>query len=348
MALPIDGRAIGNILATTLDAQLPEATDNFFKSNPLALRLLQRSRKDGFKTIRYGGGAEIRSAIVYAGVPAYNYDSGFTFGTTKKEFATALQFQWKQAAAEINVDTLDVKKNAGSEAQLIDYVEVLTDNAFNSLYDVFGYRIFGTKPDPATGATVVNATPTIDPITGSPAFDGLYNGVLDTGVYGGITRGAGFGTPGASIIAQANLAVGVPYSNALAMNSWGAATFGNDQPDLIVTTQKIFNQMWARAQAQDRNSPGPLRDVGFRTINFNGAEVVVDQHCLAGNMYFLNTKYIEMWIEETTDFVRRGAAWGPNGFPVFNQDQFVDQLVLYGNLIIPGPRYQAIITGILE
>jgi hypothetical protein len=55
-----------------------------------------------------------------------------------------------------------------------------------------------------------------------------------------------------------------------------------------------------------------------------------------------------MWIEETTDFIRRGSAWGPNGFPVFNQDKFVDQLVLYGNLIIPGPRYQAVITGILE
>lgn len=348
MALPIDGRAIGNILASTLDAQLPEATDNFFKSNPLALRLLQRSRKDGFKTIRYGGGAEIRSAIIYAGVPAYNYDSGFTFGSGNKEFMTALQFQWKQAAAEINVDTLDVKKNAGSEVQLLDYVEVLATNAFNSLYDVFGYRIFGTKPDAATGATVINATPLIDPITGSPSFDGLYNGVLDTGVYGGITRAAGFGTPGASIIAQAQLAVGVPYSPSLAQNAWGLATFGNDQPDLIVTTQKIFNQMWARAQAQDRNSPGPLRDVGFRTINFNGAEVVVDQHCLAGSMYFLNTKYIEMWIEETTDFVRRGAAWGPNGFPVFNQDKFIDQLILYGDLIVPGPRYQAVITGILE
>jgi len=346
MALPLDGRAINNILSSTLDAKLPEVYDLFFNTNALLLRLNQRAR-GGARTVRYRGGAEIRTPFIYAGMPAYGYGRGFTFGTGQKEFMTDLQFDWKRAAVEINKDHMDVRKNAGDEVQLIDYAETLAENASNSLFDRLGYQIYGTKPNTA-GVAVANTTPTVDPDTGAPIFDGLYNGVLDTGVYGGITRGGSLGDPGFAIKANVNAAVAVPLSLSLLQQGFGAATFGNTTPDLGVTTQKLWNDLWNRVQPQDRNPPGPLRDVGFRTINMNGAEIIVDSHQLAGSFHWLNTEYIQLWLMDGVDFIRRGAEYGKEGFPIPNQDAFVDQLIVYGDLIVTGPRYQSVITGILE
>ncbi|TAK94591.1 phage major capsid protein [Patescibacteria group bacterium] len=345
MALPTDPRSINNILATTLDAQLSEITDNFFNTNALFQKLFLQY-KAGFNTIKYRGGAEIRSAIQYAGLPAYMYEKGTTFDTSQTEFLTSLQFQWRRAAALLNLDHLDVRKNMGDESQIIDYVAAVAQNGVNSVYNMIGYRIYGTQPNATTGVTEANPAPTIDPITGAASIDGLYNGIATTGSYGGITLGGNFGTPGFSVTSNIVNAGGAPFSLDIAQEAYGLATFAQDQPDLIVTTQKQFNAFWQRAQPQDRNAPGPLRDVGFRTVKFNQAEVIVDSHCLPGDMYFLDTKYIEVWIMDGCDFVRRSGE--PLGFPVPTQDAFVDQLIAYLDLIIPGPRYQSKLTNLAE
>ena len=173
MALPTDGRSINNILATTLDAKLPRLTDNFFNTNALVQRLLQRAN-GGESTVRYEGGAEIRSAIMYNGLPSYSYGKGDTFGTDFTEFATDLQFQWKRIATQINVDHMDVRKNMGSAAQIINYVEVLGKNAIMSLKNELGNEIFSD----GTGNASKN-------------WDGLLNAIDDGTTYasyGGITR----------------------------------------------------------------------------------------------------------------------------------------------------------------
>lgn len=345
MALPTDSRAINNILATTLDAQLAEITDNFFNTNALFQKLFLQF-KAGYNTIKYRGGAEIRSAIQYAGMPSFMYEKGTTFDTSQTEFLTSLQFQWRRACALINLDHMDVRKNMGDESQIIDYVAAVAQNGVNAVYNMIGYRIYGSQPNASTGVTEANSTPTVDPISGAAAIDGLYNGVSATGTYGGITRSSTFSTPGWALVSNVTNASSAPFSLDLAQAAYGNATFANDQPDLIVTTQKQFNAFWQRAQPQDRNAPGPLRDIGFRTVKFNQAEVIVDSHCLPGYMYFLNTKYIEVWIMEGVDFVRRSGE--PLGFPVPTQDAFVDQLIAYLNLIIPGPRYQSLLYGLAE
>ncbi len=341
MALPIDGRTINNIIAMTLDAKLPRITDNFFLTNALFQKLYQRAGK-GESTVRFDGGAEIRSTIIYQKMPSYSYARGQQFGTEQQEFATDLQLQWKRAAAEINADSLDIQKNAGSEVQLFNYVEVMAKNAFNSLSDELGYEIFSTRPD--TSNVAVIATPA------STDFDGLYNGVSATGTYGGITRTGNPGTPGFAIESPVVNAGAAPLSLAIMQSTFGKATYMPAMPDLIVTTQNLWNDLWARVQPQDRNAPGPLRDVGFDTIRFNRAEVIVDAHCPAGYMYFLNTEFIELWLMEGKDFVRRAASEGysEKGFPIPNQDAFVDQLIVYGNLVIPGPRYQALLYNLTE
>lgn len=341
MALPQYRYPINNLVSMTIDAKLEEITDNIFISNALFQRLYQNFQQ-GKRTIRYRGGALIRVPIWYNKMPAYSYGPGTTFGTSQREFQTDMQFEWKQAAAELNVYGLDVWRNQSDVAQIFDLVETQTINAFNSLADEVGFMIFGTQLDLNTGQVIARTFQPTD-------WDGLHNGVDNTGVYGSIARGGPFGTPGFAIQAKVIDALGAPVSFSLMQSAYGSVTYDRTRPDLIVTTQKIWDQIWARSQPSERNSPGPLRDVGFETVRFNGAEVVVDHHVLPGTMYLLNTEFIELWIGEGNDFIRRSKRDGfQNGYPNPVQDAYIDQVICYGNLCVSGPRYQAVIRNINE
>ncbi len=348
MALPLDNRTIGNIIATTLDQTLPYITDDYFLTNAVVQKLLQRSLGKGERTIEYlSGGDEIRATIIYAGLPTQSYGRGFTFPTAQTEFLTQLQFDWRRIYAPINIDGLDKFKNAGSEVQLFNYVEEVGANAMRSLWDQMGYMLFGTAPD-ASQIAQVNATiPSTD-------WDGFYNAVdTSTGTYttyGKITRGTTAGTPGFAINAvKTTYSPTKPLSTSLMQDMFGQLTYMPDKPDVICTTQKLWNQLKDRVEPQDRYAPGPLRDVGFDTILFNGAEVVVDAHIPPTYMYFFNTKYMRLVLGDGMDFVRRSKVEGfSDGFTIPTQDASVDQVVCYGNLVVTGPRYQGLIIGFTE
>lgn len=348
MALPQDSRYINNLITFTLDAVLPDLVDGFFQTNALAMRLFQREAKTGLgKNVKYyTGGAQIRAGVIYSSMGGGSYGKGQTFDTSFKEFATQLQFSWKRAYSPLNLDEGEVAENSVSETELFDYVETAAQNSMNSLFDILGYQFFATDPSlgcGATGATLL--TPS------SLDWDGIWNGVDDGTAhssYGGITGRSGSATLGTiqrAISSPTNL-VGGPFSLGMVQNAFGSVTYMPSKPDLIVTTQSIWNKWWDRVQAADRNPPGPLRDVGFDTIRFNGAEVVVDAHCPTGYIYILNTEFIRLCLMEGRDFARRGQRVSNQGFPVPNQDATVDQVIAHGNLIVTGSRFSTFIKTV--
>lgn len=84
---------------------------------------------------------------------------------------------------------------------------------------------------------------------------------------------------------------------------YGALTVDNDQPDLIVTTQVIFDAYESSLQANKRwTGDATLADAGFQTLRFKGATVVVDSHCPSGQMYFLNTRYLDFKVHNKRNF----------------------------------------------
>jgi hypothetical protein len=333
MALPSYNFPISDVFATTFDAVLPEVVDSIYGRIPLIGLLYSRFRDEdygaaGEPTVVFDGGEYIRANILYNKFPAASYGKGDTFYTGFTNFLTAMVFQWKRAYAPINVDALDLAKNAGSLTQIIKYDRALAQNAAMSLADQLDSMFFGD----GTGNNGKN-------------FDGLGNGVSASGTYGGITRSSTAGDPGSTIKAYVN-STGGPFSFSMVNQAMANVTFGKIKPDLIITTLDIWQKWWARSQPSERNQPGPVRDIGFDTIRFNGAEVVVDDYCPANTIYLLNTDFIQLWIMKGYDFVRRGRTLGKDGFAVFNQDAYIDQFIVYGDLIVTGPRFQAVIQNV--
>jgi hypothetical protein len=130
-----------------------------------------------------------------------------------------------------------------------------------------------------------------------------------------------------------------------AINSMiGRCTIGEKKPDLVLTTQALYDKVWARVQPQQRflgSKQSDLANVGFSGIDFNGhAAIVVDNHCEAGKMYLLNTDFWMFVLNKHKNF-----EWTEAKTPT-DQDAYVRQMLTMGNLICTQPRLQGVLTGL--
>jgi hypothetical protein len=121
---------------------------------------------------------------------------------------------------------------------------------------------------------------------------------------------------------------------------YGSVSIDNDQPDLIVTTQVIFDAYESALQANKRwTGDATLADAGFQTLRFKGATVVVDSHCPAGHMYFLNTKYLDFKVHSKRNFA----------FENFRRQEESDamqaRIFWMGQLTCSNNRMQGVIVG---
>jgi len=319
MAPPTLTVILDNVGSSTLEARLPGLIDNVYDSNPIAARMLQRDN------INLEGGRDIRSRLIYAKKNSGWYGSGDTFNTDAVETRTEMVFDWKRLYINITIDGLSLMKNAGS-AQVSDLVQDEMDEADLTGGDTLGTAMFNDGTD-------------------SNALTGL-RAIVDDGnlvaTYGGITRGSTANTPGNAVNGNVTT-TGVTFSLTQMNTLFQDAVIAHEKPDLIVTTQAIYNKWWERAQPSQRFGPNdenrPVK-IGFSQIEFNGAAVVVDSHCPTASVYFLNTKWIKLIIHTMRNFAPTG--WK---YPT-NSDQAIQQILLGCELVCRSPRLQSLGTNV--
>ena len=124
---------------------------------------------------------------------------------------------------------------------------------------------------------------------------------------------------------------------------YGSCTIDNDSPDLIVTSQVLMDAYESSLQSNKRfEGSSDLADAGFQTLRFKGATVVVDSHVPAGQMYFLNTKYLDFKVHSKRNF-----AFEDFQKPV-NQDAAVAKILWLGALTVSNCAKQGKITGLSD
>jgi hypothetical protein len=127
-----------------------------------------------------------------------------------------------------------------------------------------------------------------------------------------------------------------------------ASNGGKDTPNLLVTTQAVFEFYEALLTNFNGNvslltpSDGEkkLGDGGFQKLGFKGVPITWDELCTSGYLYFLNTKHMKMVVHsqanlKTTAFVK------PE-----NQDARVAQVLFMGNLTCDRCKSFALMTAV--
>jgi hypothetical protein len=242
------------------------------------------------------------------------YDS---LSLTPQEGISAAEYEWKQYAASISISGIEEAKNNG-EQEIINLLEAKIMQAEESMRESFNQMFFAD----GTG-------------NGGKDWNGLGNLVEASGTVGGINRGT----------------AGNEFWNSYEQNTAGALTLaqmatayntvsvGNDHPDMVLTTQTLFERYEALLQPQLRYTDTKTADSGFQNLLFKSAPVVYDVHAPAGTMFFINSKYISLvghsdkWFANTP-FVR------PE-----NMDARYALIMCYGNLTVRNRAKQGKLTA---
>lgn len=301
-----------DVLATTLKNYLPKLEDNVFTARPLVFFLKQAGQ------IRpVGGGATIVLPLIHAlNSTAGSYSGYDTIATTPQEGISAAEYSWSQYAVSIAISGIEEAQNS-SEEEVIDLLEAKVMQAEETVLEQMDVMFFGD----GTG-------------NGGKNWNGLDNLVAqNASVVGGID-------PATNAYWQSNInALGGALTLSAMETTYNNASVGNDRPNVILTTQTLYERYNSFLQDQQRFVDTKTADAGFENLVFHSTPVTFDVNCQSGRMYMLNSKYLrlvghkDVWFKPTP-FVR------PE-----NQDARYAQILSYGEFCISNRKRQAVITG---
>lgn len=307
---------VSDIIATTIESRTKKVADNVTKNNALLQRLSQRGRIKPFS-----GGRLIYEELSFAENGNAGWYSGYDLlPVAAQDVLSAAQFDIRQAACPVVISGLELLQNAGPE-QMIDLLSSRIDVAESTMRNL----VCGGLYSDGTGS-------------GGKEITGLNAAVPmapNTGTYGGIDR-ATWTFWRSKLVDVANTSTIQANFNTM----WAQLVRGADRPDLIIVDNTVWSAYTASLQAQQRFTNAETGGLGFPTLKYMDADVVLDGgiggFCPAGTGFFLNTDYLRFRPHSARNFV----PLSPNKRYSINQDAEVQILAWAGNLTCRGAQFQ--------
>lgn len=309
---------ITDIVATTIESRSGEIADNVTNNNALLKRLQQRGNQRPFS-----GGTKIIEELSFAENGNAGYYSGYDLlPVAAQDVISGAEYAIKQAAVAVSISGLEMLQNAGKE-QIIDLLDARMAVAESSLANLLAGGVYsdgtGSSGKQVTG---LNAAVPLDPTTGT---------------YGGINRATWtFWRSKISNQTGMTSATIQGFMNAL----WAQLVRGMERPDLIPMDSTVWALYLASLQAQQRFTGTEVGKLGFPTLKYMDADVVLDGgiggYCPAGTAFMLNTKYLHWRPHRNRNMV----PLSPNKRYAVNQDAEVQLIGWAGNLTTSGSQFQ--------
>lgn len=309
---------VTDLVATTIENRSGDIADNVTKNNALLAKLSMRGNVRTFE-----GGTVIFEELSFAENGNAGYYSGYDLlPVAAQDVLSAAQYSIKQAACPVVMSGLEMLQNAGKE-KIIDLLDGRMDVAESSMANLLAGGIYsdgtgsGGKEVTGLGAAVpLNPT---------------------TGTYGAIDRATWTFWRNQFTNTSGITAATIQQS----WNSqWASQVRGRDRPDLIIVDSTTWALYMASLQAQQRFTGTDSAKLGFPTIQFMDADVVLDGgiggFCPTNVAFFLNTKYI-FWRPHAS---RNMVPLSPNKRYAINQDAEVQIIAWAGNLTTSGSQFQ--------
>lgn len=309
---------VTDLVATTIENRSGSIADNVTKNNALLAKMKSRGNVRTFE-----GGTVIFEELSFAENGNAGYYSGYDLlPVAAQDVLSAAQYSIKQAACPVVMSGLEMLQNAGKE-KIIDLLDGRMEVAESSMANLLAAGIYsdgtgsGGKEVTGLGAAVpLNPT---------------------TGTYGSIDRATW-------TFWQNKFTNTSGITSATIQQSWNAQwasqVRGRDRPDLIIVDSTLWAMYMASLQAQQRFTGTDSAKLGFPTMQFIDADVVLDGgiggFCPSNVAFFLNTKYI-FWRPHAS---RNMVPLSPNKRYAINQDAEVQIIAWAGNLTTSGSQFQ--------
>ena len=314
------------IFTTTLLNRSKVVADGVSKSTGL----LDKLTKNG-NNKKVSGGRQLYQEFSHSeNSTVMAYSGAETLDISQSNVLGGASFDWKQAAAAVVINGLEMIQNDGEEAQLdlleerINVAEVSLKNFIStgSYSDGTGY---GGKQIGGLQHLVADA-PSSGTVGG---INRATNSFWQNSVYSGVTDGGG--------------AVSAVNIQKYMKNLFIRLVRGAEKPDLIVADANYWGLYHDYLSGIQRITDTKGKS-GFPTLDFMGTDVVLDGGygggCPANHMYFLNTKYIFFKTHRKRNFVVL------NGDrQAVNQDAMVKIIGHAGNMTISNAFLQGVLKA---
>jgi len=310
---------VSDIVATTIESRSKQVADNVTKNNALLSRLEGRGN---IKTI--SGGSVIFQELSFAENGNAGWYSGYDLlPVAAQDVISAAQFDIKQAACPVVISGLETLQNAGRE-QMIDLMEGRLAVAEGTMANLLAGGVYSDGT--ANGGKQVTGLDAAVPV--DPSTNATYGGInQQTWAFWRNIVVSGNAETAATIQGRMNLL-------------WAQLVRGMDRPDLIVMDSIMWGLYMASLQAQQRFLGTEKGKLGFPTIAYMDADVVLDGgiggFATTKTAYFLNTKYLHYRPHANRNMV----PLSPNKRYAINQDAEVQIIGWAGNLTCSGRKFQ--------
>jgi hypothetical protein len=315
MAFP--NSSITDIIATTLESRSKEIANNAEKNNALLAQLSKKGRIKPFT----GGRVIFQEFNFGSNANGGSYSGYDTIPVGASDNISGAEFGIKQYAVSVSMSGLEMIQNSG-DAQVIDLLEGRIEHAESDIANLISEGLYsdGTA-NGSKGITGLDAAVPADPTTGT---------------YGGINRataGNEFWRSQLKDSASSSTTI-----QALMTELWASCVRGSNHPDLIMMGTACWTDYMASLQAIQRFTDSGSANLGFPTVKFMGADVILDGgiggYADTDDAYFLNTRYLHYRPAKERNMRALKAR------SAVNQDAEVTLLVWAGNLTCSGAQFQ--------
>lgn len=295
----------------------PDLVDAVGRPSPTFWRATRQGRKVA------GGGKILWGVISSEEAQGGAYWGSQILDTSISDSSQPAELDWRFYYQSIVIPTTDLDMNAGPEA-VLNMVKVKEETAMMSLLQKLARSMYGTAPQ-NTSIDTDGITEALATVNGTNAYAGI---TLNTTFWS--SNGLAGPTSNTS-----NLALSIIQT------AYGQATFGNEEPDTVITTQAGFNAFINLLTNNQRYFDEETTRAGFKNhLMYNSAVVLHDQFTPTGEFEILTSKYFNPVFLQTNNFRVR-----PFVMPSV-QEIVVSRITVSWNLKFDSLRQHARITGI--
>lgn len=245
-----------------------------------------------------------------------------TISTADTDPLTTAIYQWYNVAGSVVDVWTDAMANSGPHKK-IDIVAAKIENLRLSLIDELEQKLFLAQ----TG---------IQP-NGLPDYIEANVQASQTGSPGGLSKATYPWWRNQYAASSGSFAA---YGKQDMRSMFNTCSKGNDHPNLILTTQAIFEFYEAEAEDIQRINDSDAAKLGFVSFAYKGANLYYSPQEIAGDMHFLNLKYLKFKRDKKANFDMTKFKDIPN------QLDKVAQIVSRCNLVCSNCSMQGLIGSI--
>jgi hypothetical protein len=298
-----------NRIFKIMKLRIKDASGTSFSWNTVAHRHRSVSRFKGFSTIPIQGNNPLEGMNLPVG-----------------QYAAALSFAKD-----------DLIKNTGNKEKLADMAEAQMKNAEATLIEDIGLDMYGD-------GSLVN---------GLQGIVGLQAAISASNTYAGFDRSSAANAFWRSNVdataytqAQLETPTETGYLPRLMLKQFTAATHSSS-PDFLVSTENVYNTYSLIGQVSNLRFGMGKADLGFSTLEFNGATFLFDKYCPTSSMFFLNTKDWDVYVYPGANFdLDKDEETGSIWIRALGQIAKTAYVLWMGQVRCNEPRAQASLTGL--